>query len=190
MLLDTLEANRQQFGNPEWLYDIEGLRKGRIDIRVDSSGRWFHDGKEILRQSLIRLLEDSLLMVDGEIVLRAPEQLLRIKVEDCPFLIADFDVESPGDPASQSIMVHTLSGLSVPLDQTHPLTMSPLPLQNESVPVVNIRDGLLGRFSRNAFYRLVEWAVSDAVSTQAPSEHSLANSPGFFSQGIYFSLGN
>ncbi len=189
MLLDVLEANRERFGDPEWLHNIEGLRKGRIDIRIDAAGRWYHDGELVLRNSLIRLLEDSLLVVDDDIVLRAPEQLLKIKVEDCPFLIADFELQNVDDPSSQTVWVHTLSGLSTCVSLSHPLRMQRLPASDDSVPVVEIRDGLYGRFSRNAFYRLVDWASTQPGPDSPADEHSLINSLGFYSSGTYFSIG-
>ena len=174
-----LLGDEQALINPDWLYDIEGLGRGRIDISIASNGQWFHEGAPIQRESLVRLLEASLLFIDGRHYLRAPEQLLSITVEDCPFQVVDFTV-TDADTPQQAIMVVTSTGIQREAGVDHPISLLPIPLllpsstgsedaqpdsTNESpetaTPVVHIRDGMQGRFSRAAYYRLVDCAETD-----------------------------
>lgn len=140
--------------NNEWLYQIDGLRKGRIDIEINAQGEWLHQGAVIRRIGLQRLLEQSLLFVDGDFVLRAPEQLLKIQVEDQPFLIVKLSCQGESEATVWSF--NTASGMSYTINKEHPMELRPLPGQDLKTPVVHIRDNLWGRLNRNCYYQLME----------------------------------
>ncbi len=155
MSADLLESivSQHHGGRNDWLYQIDGLRKGRIDIVINVKGQWLYQGDVIERQGLVRLLEDSLLLVDGDYVLRGPEQLLKIKVEDQPFLVTKMELLGDDKPV---LRLETASGLSCVVDNDHALELRGLPAQELSTPVVHIRDGLYGRLNRNCYYRLLD----------------------------------
>ena len=76
---------------PERVYDI--------DIRIDSEGRWFHEGSEIKRIQLVKLFASVLLFEDGHYFLVTPIEKARIQVEDVPFLIVEFQQSEDGFPS-------------------------------------------------------------------------------------------
>jgi len=147
--------------NKAWLYDTKGLRKGRIDIRVASNGDWFYQSEPISRKGLVNLLEDAMLCIDGDIVLRAPEQLLKITIDDQPFCITQLIKNNL--QGRLSLTAVTNRGLEVEIDSTHPIKLKTLPGQPElSTPIVHIRDDLWARFNRNSYYDLLEYCEVDS----------------------------
>lgn len=164
MTSDLLQsvAAQHHAGKNDWLYQVDGMRKARIDITISSNGDWFHLGELIKRDSLVRLLEDSLIVVEGDCVLRAPEQLLRLKVEDQPFLITAIS-KSPSNLASEQpqYIAETSRGLRCVIGDEHPIELRPLPNQDLETPVVHIRDGLFGRLNRNCYYQLLDFCQAN-----------------------------
>ena len=69
--------------------------EGRIDIRIDAEGRWFHEGGEITRPAMVRAFS-SLLMRDagGQHWLATPHEKLSIEVEDAAFIAVDVKQEN------------------------------------------------------------------------------------------------
>ena len=102
-LEDLLGGLTQPDFDEEWLAT---LPVGRIDIVVRADGRWEYCGSPFTRQSMVQLLASHLLLRDGDYCLVAPEQLLKITVEDCPFLI-DGDYEVAGVFPGGAVYLHT-----------------------------------------------------------------------------------
>lgn len=164
MTSDLLQSVVEQHhaGKNDWLYQVDGMRKARIDITINSNGDWFHLGERIKRDSLVRLLEDSLLVVEGDYVLRAPEQLLRLKVEDQPFFITEISKRSSSLSSDRpQYTAKTSRGLRCVIGDEHPIELRPLPHQDLETPVVLIRDGLFGRLNRNCYYQLLEFCQAN-----------------------------
>lgn len=186
-MIDQFNRNTELLSDPEWLYAVDGLPRGRIAIRIDASGRWFHNNEEIKRAELVRLLEAFLVLIDERIYLRAPEQLLAISVDDCPFTLCDFSISHAGDPARQMLTVTTATGITRQVDHEHGLEMWPLPATDAPnqqfspkvfTPVVHLRKGLYARFNRASYYRL--------LSTVLESDDG--QEPGIYSSGQRFVL--
>lgn len=113
---------------------------------------------------------------DGRIYLVTPVEKVGIKVEDCPFVIVEMEVEGKGE--DQNITFRTNTGESFPLNAEHVLDITPDPETEEPHPVVHVRAGLDGLLNRPVFYRLVDLAV----------EHEQAGTTnlGVWSSGIFF----
>ena len=137
---------------PVHLWQPENV--GRIDISIDAEGRWSHDGDPIQRQPLIDLFATILRLDDGQHYLVTPHEKLAIEVADAPFVVVDFAVEGQG--TDQQCIVTTNVGDHCLLDTDHPVVV------RDGVPYVDIRGGLLAKFSRNAFYQLVEIGAAEA----------------------------
>lgn len=139
---------------------------GEIDIRIAKDGSWYHEGGKIERPEMVRLFS-SLLRLEGEdYFLVTPVEKLKITVEDLPFVVSlleviEADVDSEKGHPHSRIEVITNTGVLCQLDAEHPLRMSDL--DGQSLPMVEIRDGLNARFSRNAYYQLVDLAMESAT---------------------------
>ena len=60
---------------------------GEIDIRIDRTGQWFHEGSPIGRIELVRLFATVLNKdAGGNYWLETPVEKGRIQVEDVPFM--------------------------------------------------------------------------------------------------------
>ena len=77
-------------------------------IRIAVDGRWYHEGREIRRERMVRLFS-SVLRVDddGETYLVTPQERLRIQVDDAPFTAVALerhgapDAPAPGVPRAR-----------------------------------------------------------------------------------------
>ncbi|MGV6820248.1 MAG: DUF1285 domain-containing protein [Parvularcula sp.] len=127
---------------------------GTMDLVIRSDGSWIHEGTPIGRPRLVRLLSRILRHDPDGYVLVTPVEKISIKVEDVPFLIVDADHD--GDVLS----VRTNVGDRVDVGPEHPLVMREGP-GGDMVAYVKIRGGLLARFGRSAWYRLVDAAGHD-----------------------------
>ncbi|MDX5379582.1 MAG: DUF1285 domain-containing protein [Halomonas sp.] len=127
---------------------------GVMDVEIAADGRWFHEGSEMTRPHLVRLLSTLLRREeDGHYYLVTPVEKQRIRVVDRPFVVVDADY----DEASGCWWLTTHVGDRVRLDATHRLEVTVTP-EGEQVPEVPVRFGLAARLGRNVYYRLVESA--------------------------------
>ena len=100
-------------------------------------------------------LFSSLLRVEADRhYLVTPVEKAVIEVEDTPFAIVDFEVDGSGEGAR--LAVNTNTDVWVPVRTSGQLFMRALPDSDIACPCVDIRDGLLGRFSRAAYFRLAD----------------------------------
>ncbi|WP_104205389.1 DUF1285 domain-containing protein [Billgrantia saliphila] len=128
-------------------------RVGEMDLEIAPDGRWFHEGREMTRSRLVRLLSTLLRREeDGHYYLVTPAEKQRIRVVDRPFVVVDAEQDEAGD-----WWLSTDAGDRLRLDEKHRLQLSVMP-GGETIPEVPIRFGLSARLGRNVYYRLVERA--------------------------------
>jgi len=154
-LIDALARRAQQdpqFNDPEALG--KNLPRGKIAITIAADGQWYYRGSVFHRLEMVSLLAKSLLLIDSRHYLLAPEQLLEITVEDCPFVITAVERSAAGD----DILLTTHLGDSLTLGEAHPFHLSAPPNSSLEVPAVDICYGLQARLSRPCFYQLADWA--------------------------------
>ncbi|MCE8020051.1 DUF1285 domain-containing protein [Halomonas sp. MCCC 1A11036] len=127
---------------------------GEMDLEIAADGRWFHEGSEMTRPRLVRLLSTLLRREeDGHYYLVTPVEKQRIRVVDHPFVVVDAEYEE----AVGCWWLTTHAGDRLRLDEVHRLRVSATP-DGVLVPEVPVRFGLAARLGRNVFYRLVEHA--------------------------------
>ncbi|MCE8015654.1 DUF1285 domain-containing protein [Halomonas sp. MCCC 1A17488] len=127
---------------------------GEMDLEIAADGRWFHDGREMSRPRLVRLLSTLLRREeDGHYYLVTPVEKQRIRVVDRPFIVVDAE----HDEAAGDWWLTTHAGDRLRLDEEHRLRVSATP-DGVLVPEVPVRFGLAARLGRNVYYRLVEHA--------------------------------
>lgn len=127
---------------------------GEMDLEIVADGRWFHEGSEMTRARLVRLLSTLLRREeDGHYYLVTPVEKQRIRVVDRPFVVVDAE----HDEAAGYWWLTTHVGDCLRLDDEHRLQLSVTP-DGVQVPEVPVRFGLSARLGRNVYYRLVECA--------------------------------
>lgn len=161
---------------------------GEINMEIKRDGTWYHEGRPIRRQAMVKLFASVLKREGDKIYLVTPVEKVGITVEDCPFVIVDMDVEEGEEgkrgedqerqEAQRIVTFETNTGERFALDDEHGLTISPDPETEEPHPVVHVRSGLDGLITRAVFYRLVDLA----------SEHEVEGDIrlGIWSSGVFF----
>lgn len=128
---------------------------GKMNLRIDANGQWFHEGRLIQRKPLVKLFSTILRKEeDGKFYLVTPVEKFEIDVDDAPFIAVSLDISS--HHGKQYIELETSLGDKVIVDAEHPIWV----VENESQPrpYVRVRDNLDALISRNLFYQLVEMA--------------------------------
>lgn len=147
-----------------------------VDIRIDSQGRWFHEGGEIRRQALVRLFA-SVLQCDDEGVfwLVTPAERCMIRVDDAPFIVTSLEVVGSGK--TRQLCFTTSLGERVVAGPAHPLRIQHDGKNDEPRPYLMIRDRLEGLVSRPVFYELAALAEPGPEARQ-----------GVWSDGVFYAL--
>jgi hypothetical protein len=93
---------------------------------------------------------------DGEYYLLTPVEKWRIRVEDLPLQIIDYEVNDLA--GGRRIVVKTNVDTWVELGEQHPLSVVTDGATQEPKPSVQLNHGLQARVSRACFYNLVQLA--------------------------------
>lgn len=130
---------------------------GTIDIRIDTQGRWFHEGGEIKRARLVKLFASILWFEEGRYYLVTPVEKLSIDVEDTPFV-----VQSAQKVAGKWV-VSTNTDEQIIVESEHPVMLKKF--DNQLIPYVLLRFDLWARVNRSVYYQWVSEAI-DRSSTK------------------------
>lgn len=152
-LADSLDSITETGHPPVHLWSPE--HRGNIDIVIQHDGQWQHEGGLIKRDALVKLFSGVLWLEAGKHYLKTPAEQLQIHVETTPFLITTLDVHHPRTP-EQTIALTTSYGDTIILGKDHPLTLSKTLINDQEIPLVEVRYGMQGRLSRSVFTELVE----------------------------------
>ena len=154
---------------------------GDMDLRITRDGTWHHEGRPILRESLVRLFSTILRRdEDGHYYLLTPAEKWRIQVDDVPFLAIFLESEGKGE--TQTLRFTTNLGDRVEAGPEHPIQVKYTVPDSEPAPYVHVRQRLWARISRSVFLELA----------QLGSERESDNKKilGVWSQREFFSLGS
>jgi hypothetical protein len=144
------------------------------DFRIASDGTWFHDGRPIRRESVVRLFASVLCRAgDGGYWLVTPAEKVRVTVDDAPFVAVGMD--SAGAGRSRVITLETNIGAKVVLDGAHPLVVRAT--EAGPRPYLELDGGLEALVARSVYYEL----AADAVA--GPDGRN-----GVYSAGQFFAL--
>ena len=137
------------------VHDWHPERSGEIDIRIAADGRWYHEGREIRRERLVRLFA-SVLRVDedGETYLVTPVERLRIAVDDAHFVAVG--LERHGAPDAQALVFRTNLDERVVADAAHPIVVEYATPDADPRPYLVVRDRLRALIARSVFLELAE----------------------------------
>lgn len=132
---------------------------GDMDLCIKANGEWYHEGRLITRQPLVKLFSSILKKEGDDYFLVSPVEKWRIQVEDAPLLVTSLKIESEGKAAEQKIWFTTSTEDRFLLNGDHPLVL--LQKNNMARPYVRVRHNLDALVSRNVFYDLAESSVEN-----------------------------
>ena len=127
---------------------------GDIDIVIDTSGQWFHEGSPIRRAGLLRLLASVLVFEDDAYWLKTPVEKMRITVADQPFVVTELAEE-----ADSGLSISTSVGEHIMLRQPWRLSADSEGVER---PHIDITPTLGARLSRNLYYHLCQQALDQS----------------------------
>ena len=145
---------------------------GHSAMRIDAAGRWYHEGREILRPALVSLFARLLRReADGRHVLVTPAEMLDIDVEDAPLIAVDMETSGTGEAREIHLRIGA-TGVWVSVDADHPIHVEAGPR-----PYVGLDAGLRGKIARPVYYALAELAIEEGHDP-----------PGLWSGGVFHML--
>lgn len=152
---------------------------GDIDMRIARDGTWFYQGTPIGRKPMVKLFS-SIIRRDGDdYFLVTPVEKVGISVDDAPFVAVTLEVEGQGE--HQVLRFTTNVDEQIEAGLEHPLRVVIDPVTQEPAPYLRVRTNLEALVHRNAFYQLVELAVSRPINGK--------NWLGVWSGGEFFRIG-
>lgn len=141
---------------------------GSSGMRIDREGRWFHDGKRIEREALVRLFASVLRReADGRHLLVTPVEKLDIEVELAALRIVAMTHEGEGEARRIAFQVN--DGGAAILGPGCPMRFV------DGLPLVTVRGGIEASLERPVWYELAELALA-------------ADPPGVWSAGRFFAF--
>ncbi|MDP6140247.1 MAG: DUF1285 domain-containing protein [Arenicellales bacterium] len=152
---------------------------GDMDLRIARDGSWHYQGSPISRVRLVRLLSTVIRREGDEYFLVSPEQKLRIRVDDAPFVAVE--MESEGQGQTQRLLFRTNVNDVVAAGRDHPMRVMEHGPAAEPAPYLLVRDGLEALISRAVYYQLAAMVI--------PASEGDAGVLGVWSDGCFFALG-
>lgn len=153
---------------------------GDMDLCIARDGTWYHEGRPIVRERLVRLFATILRReADGGYYLVTPVEKWRIRVTDAPFLAVLLEAEGQGP--DQRLDFLTNLGERVAAGPNRPIEVEYRAGGEEPAPYVQVRNGLRARLTRAVFLDLAE-----CIETR---EHAGLRVYGVWSRGAFFPLG-
>lgn len=143
-----------------------------IEMRIDSSGKWYYNGSTINRARMVALFS-TILRRDGEdYFLVTPQEKLQITVENVPFIAQLMSVSGAGQ--QQKLEFTDNVGNVFTAGQGNRLWMEEF--NQQAMPYVIVRDALPALLSRPVYYQLAELITE---------ENQIS---GVWSDGVFFAL--
>ena len=172
--MDQLGSITEQIGqmnNPpvdQW----NPTSKGTIDIRIDTEGRWFHQGDQIMRTRLVKLFSSILWFEQDQHYLITPVEQLAINVEDTPFIVQAAQL------LKDKWVVSINTDEKIIIGSDHPVILRKF--NDQLIPYVRVRFDLWARVNRNVYY---QW-ISEAIARRSAEKGDLILCSGDYSFAV------
>jgi hypothetical protein len=155
---------------------------GDIAIGIDREGRWFHDSVEIKRASIITLFSKLLKLEESDYFLVSPNEKWRIQVDVAPLFVISASLEVR--QGHQAIVCQTLTGDTILIGRDNPLQMKQDVANEQTYPLLLVRDNISALISRATFYQLVNWSIC-RIHQDGQKEQLIESMGCEFSLGLY-----
>jgi len=128
-----------------------------MDMVIRRDGSWWHEGRRITRERLVKLFARILRKDDdGVHYLVTPVEKQAVQVEAAPFVAVRVD---SGEEGGEPVLIFTTNlGDVVVAGPDHPVRVETDPETGEPEPFILIRGRLEALINRPSFYELVERA--------------------------------
>lgn len=144
-------------------------------MQILSDGRWFHDGGEIKRASMIRAFASLLRKDEDGFWLVTPYEKQSIIVDDAPFIAVELNTIGIGETRQIMMRINTDEIITIGPNNLIILQSQPGGL----IPYVHVRGGLMAKCARHTAYELYELAIAESADE---------DKIGLYSGGLYFNL--
>ncbi|OGO80456.1 MAG: hypothetical protein A2203_04140 [Chromatiales bacterium RIFOXYA1_FULL_46_5] len=151
---------------------------GDIPIRIGRHGDWFYLDSKIQRPELVQLFASVLTRQQEQYFLMTPVEKVRIQVEDAAFVIVAVDQQQ--SDAETMLIVTTNLQQQLLIGAEYPLFLQVQP-DGQLLPYLQLWRGLTAKFSRAAYYQLVDMALPVQVNGKEILQ--------IYSAGVCFELG-
>lgn len=154
---------------------------GDIGMEIRADGSWWHEGRIIGREKLVRLFSTILRKDDdGETYLVTPYEKIIVHVADAPFLAIRVDRTGEIGP-DQTLTFKTNLGDVTVAGPEALLRVETDGATQEPAPYINVRARLEAKLTRPCFYELADMAVENPADG--------GQTLGVWSQGRFFEIG-
>lgn len=147
------------------------------DFRISSDGTWYHGGRVIERQALVRLFSTVLMRDDtGHYWLKTPHEQCEVTVDDAPFVAISLEMPATAnEPISFQTNMHEVIELDTP-SKLH-LRKN---VRGEMMPYLTIRNEIEVALTRPVYYELMELVLREGRTQNGKR--------GITSAGVFFPL--
>ncbi len=126
-------------------------------MQILSDGRWFHDGSEIKRKSMIRAFSSLLRKDEDGYWLVTPYEKQSIIVDDSPFIAVE--MHSNGDAKTRNISMRLNTDDIIAINKEHPILL--FPSGTDHIPYILVRQGLYAKCTRSITYELYDIGIKE-----------------------------
>ena len=145
----SLESSKDTKFPPVHLWNPE-LCIGQ-QISINREGEWFYNKSIIKNQKLVNLFASVLRKDDDEYFLVTPSEKVPVMVEIAPYMIIDFKFNGN--------IIELITNLNYSFELEQQDSMRLVDIEGTTMPLIKVRDELEGFFSRNAYYRIIDFAL-------------------------------
>ncbi|MDG2187738.1 MAG: DUF1285 domain-containing protein [Hyphomicrobiales bacterium] len=126
----------------------------QIKFFIDEECRWFFEGSEIKRQSMVCLFAKYLQKDSkGEYNIITPYEIVRVRVANVPFKVIKIWIE--GIEKERNISIETNVGDVLEIKKQTAMRFSKDPSNKGIVPYINFRDNIEAIFTRSTAHDLI-----------------------------------
>jgi hypothetical protein len=137
-------------------------------FNIDQNGQWHFNNSPIKREKF-QILFSRILKKEGDsYFLVSPVEKISVDCAIAPYKIIDFEIDS-----SHNILFKTNLNYSFRPDSNFSSRL--ISNESETIPVIEIRNGIEGFFDRNVYYRLADLISSYGKSNGDTLELRFAN---------------
>ena len=127
---------------------------GELDMEIRRDGTWFYMGTPIGRKALVELFSTVLRKdEDGETYLVTPVEMIKIRVEDVPFIVVEMNAKGEGD--QQVLTFRTNVGDVAEAGPENPLRFLTVEENDGVKPYILVRGRLEALLARPVMYELI-----------------------------------
>ncbi|GAA5317910.1 MAG: DUF1285 domain-containing protein [Candidatus Pelagadaptatus aseana] len=177
-LIETASRLQQEFENKlppvdQWNPELSG----DLDMRIDREGRWYYQGSQIKRQSLVKMFSSILKYEGNDYYLVTPVEKWRIQVDIAPFTVI------AANHKDGQLVLTTNIGNDIVVDDQHPIFVTQAD-DGQPLPIAIVQRGFQALIGRSVFYDLINNAET-VVAADGTEQLMVKSGNCSFSLGSY-----